>query len=244
MRLSRLAALPLIVLLSGCPSLFGATGNTELNPRVLAVTQLTDTNAEIHTAYLEWQTITNATRYQLIRTIGTTSQHLEKTEKTHFSEQIGKDSITYKVVALDAGDNEKTTSAPLTVQALASEVAAPTKIHVDGKEALEGYTTKVTGMPSITWTAAEKATHYYVKVYNKSNKTVFAAFTKDTQATVGKLVWEDIKLPNYPQVKDQSLPVKETVYVTVAAIRANDPDLKVATAFDIKTSAVSEVERQ
>jgi hypothetical protein len=246
MRPLRLAAIPLIVLLSGCPSLFGSTGNNDLSPRLLAVTENKGAGA-VANSYLEWQPVTNATRYQVTRTLNTVSEALPKSDKLSFSEAVGIGSaITYKVVALDASDNEKATSSALTVNVLPSEIAPPDGIQIDGKPTSSGNITSVsTGKPNIVWAAVDKATHYYVRVYNNSDdKTLFAAFTKDPQATVGTLVWNDIKVPNYPQVKDQSLPSEKVVNVTVAAIRANDADLKVATAFDIKTSAVSKAYRE
>lgn len=244
MRFSRLAALPLIVLLSGCPNMFGATGNNDLSPRLLAVTE--DKGAgPIANAYLEWQPVTNATRYQVTRTRDTTSEKLPKSEKLSFNEAVGINSaITYKVVAFDASDNEKAASAALTVNVLPSEITVPTGISIDGTPVTPGSAPLVGAKPTITWAAAEKATHYYVRVYGADDKTIYAAFTKDPSATVGSLVWEGIKVPNYPQVKDQVVPVGKTVNVSISAIRANDADLKVATAFDIKTSAASKMIRE
>ncbi|MNK76984.1 hypothetical protein D3C87_965690 [compost metagenome] len=246
MRLKRLAALPLVLLLAGCPNLLGSTGNTELNPKALAVTQNTGAGATAN-AYVEWQPVTNASLYQVLRTTGQNSDSVQKSDKTHFSEQVGVGStITYKIVALDASGNEKTTSTPISIQVLASEVAAPGDITVDGKKIADdkNITSVATGKPAISWSPAEKATHYYVKITDEGDKTLFAALTKEPQLTVGALPFEDLKVPHYTQVKGDGIPAGKVVKLMVSAIRANDADLKVATAYDIKASAAFDLYRK
>ncbi|MNR80270.1 hypothetical protein D3C86_359860 [compost metagenome] len=245
MRLKRLAALPLVLLLAGCPNLLGSTGNTELNPKALAVTQNTGAGATAN-AYVEWQPVTNASLYQVLRTTGQNSDSVQKSDKTHFSEQVGVGStITYKIVALDASGNEKTTSTPISIQVLASEVAAPSGITVDGKTAdAQNITSIGAGKPAISWSAADKATHYYVRIADASDKTLYAALTKEPQLTVGTLPFEDLKVPHYTQVKGDGIPAEKVVKLMVSAIRANDADLKVATAYDIKASAAFDLYRK
>lgn len=245
MRLTRLAALPLVMLLAGCPNLLGSTGNTDLSPKALAVTQNTGAGPTAN-AYLEWQPVTNAALYQVLRTTGQSSDAVQKSDKTTFSEQVGVGTtITYKIVALDASGNEKTTSTPLSIQVLGAEVAAPASVTVDGKTADEKNITSVgTGKPAISWSAAAKATHYYVKITDSSDKTLFAALTKEPQVTVGSLAFEDLKVPHYTQVKGDGIPAEKVVKLVVSAIRANDADLKVATAYDIKASAAYDLYRK
>lgn len=245
MRLTRLAALPLIALLTGCPSLFGATGNTELNPRALAVTQNTGAGATAN-AYLEWQPVTNAALYQVQRTTGASTESMPKSDKTTFSEQVGVgNTISYKVVAFDPSGNEQRSSAPLAVQVLGAEVTAPTGLTVDGKTAsVDNITSISLGKPALSWNAAEKATHYYVRIANSEDKTLYAAFTKEPQATVGSLSYEGLKVPHYTQVKGEGLPSEKVVRIVISAIRANDADLKVATAFDIKASSTYRLLRE
>ncbi len=238
MRLSKFAALPLVFLLSGCPNLLGSNGNTELSPKALAVTQNTGAGATAN-AYLEWQPVTNAALYQVLRTTGGSSDSVQKSDRTSFSEQVGVGStITYKIVAQDASGNEKTASTPISIQVLGSEVAAPTSLTVDGKTAaLENITSISTGKPALSWNAAEKATHYYVRISDTNDKTLYAALTKEPQVTVGSLAFEDLKVPHYVQFKGDGLPSEKVVNLVVSAIRANDADLKVATAYDIKASS-------
>lgn len=245
MRLSRLAALPLVLLLAGCPNLLGSSGNTDLNPKALAVTQNNGAGATAN-AYLEWQAVTNASLYQVVRTTGSTSDSVQKSDKTTFTEQVGVGgTVTYKIMALDASGNEKTSSNPLALQVLASEVGAPSGLTVDGKTAsTESITPISTGKPAMSWAAADKATHYYVKITDSEEKTLFSAFTKEPQATVGSLTFADLKVPHYTQSKGDGLPAEKVVRVTISAIRANDADLKVATAFDIKASSTYRLLRE
>ena len=245
MRLKRLAALPLVLLLAGCPNLLGSSGNTDLSPKALAVTQNTGAGATAN-AYLEWQPVTNASQYQVLRTTDQTSTSVQKSDRTTFSEQVGVNTtITYKVVALDSSGNEKITSAPLSIQVLGSEVAAPTGITVDGKTAdINNITSIGIGKPAISWGAAEKATHYYVRISDSNDKTLYSALTKEPQVTVGSLAFEDLKVPHYTQVKGDGIPAEKVVKLVVSAIRANDADLKVATAYDIKASASYDLYRK
>lgn len=245
MRLKRLAALPLVLLLAGCPNLLGSTGNTELSPKALAVTQNTGAGPTAN-AYLEWQPVTNASLYHVVRTTGQTTDTIQKSDKTTFSEQVGVGTtITYKIVALDSAGNEKTASTPTAIQVLNSEVAAPTALTVDGKTAtVENITSIGTGKPAISWGAADKATHYYIRISDSSDKTLYAALTKEPQVTVGSLPFEDLKVPHYTQVKGEGIPAEKVVKLVVSAIRANDADLKVATAYDIKASSTYDVYRK
>lgn len=245
MRLKRLAALPLVLLLAGCPNLLGSTGNTDLSPKALAVTQNTGAGATAN-AYLEWQPVTNASLYQVIRTTGSSSDTVQKSDKTTFSEQVGVGTtITYKIAAQDSAGNEKVVSTPLSIQVLDSEVALPSGLTIDGKTATaENITSISTGKPAISWAATDKATHYYIKITDASEKTLYSAFTKEPQATVGTLTFEDLKVPYYTQVKGEGIPAEKVVKVVVSAIRANDADLKVATAFDIKASAPYDMYRK
>lgn len=245
MRLKRLAALPLVLLLAGCPNLLGSSGNTELSPKALAVTQNTGAGPTAN-AYVEWQPVTNASQYQVIRTTDSSSDSVQKSDKTSFSEQVGVGStITYKIIALDASGNEKTVSTPLSIQVLGSEVATPTGITVDGKTAdAKNMTTINAGKPAISWSAADKATHYYIRISDSSDKTLYAALTKEPQTTVGTLPFEDLKVPHYKQVKGDGIPAEKPVKLVVSAIRANDGDLKVATAYDIKASVTYDLYRK
>jgi hypothetical protein len=245
MRLKQLAALPLVFLLAGCPNLLGSSGNTELSPKALAVTQNTGAGATAN-AYLEWQPITNASQYHVVRTTGQSSETVQKSDRTSFSEQVGVGTtITYKVVAMDSSGNEKTTSAPLSIQVLGSEVAAPIGITIDSKTAdIQNMTTISSGKPAISWAAADKATHYYVRIADSADKTLFAALTKEPQLTVGSLPFEDLKVPHYTQVKGEGIPSEKPVKLVVSAIRANDSDLKVATAYDIKASGTYDIYRK
>ncbi len=245
MRLKRIAALPLVLLLAGCPNLLGSTGNTDLSPKALAVTQNTGAGATAN-AYLEWQPVTNASLYHVVRTTGQSSDTVQKSDKTTFSEQVGVGStITYKIVALDSSGNEKIASTPIAIQVLASEVAAPTGLTVDGKTAtVENITSIGTGKPAISWSAADKATHYFIRISDASDKTLYSALTKEPQVTVGTLPFEDLKVPHYTQVKGDGIPAEKVVKLVVSAIRANDADLKVATAYDIKASNTYDIYRK
>jgi fibronectin type 3 domain-containing protein len=247
LRLKRLAALPIVLLLAGCPNLLGSSGNTDLNLKVLAVTQDTGAGATAN-AYLEWQPITNASQYQVFRTSGESPTSLQKNDKTTFTEPVGVGkTVSYKIVALDSAGNEKIASSPLTVAVLDAEVGAPTHATADTQPVAlggSGITAITAGQPMIKWGAVEKANHYYIRVYDGEDKTIYAALTKEPEAKVGTLVYSDLKVPNFPQVKDQAISAGKVAYLTISAIRANDADIKAATAFDIKASSVGKLFRE
>ncbi len=235
MRLKRLAAFPLIALLTGCPGLPGINGNAELSPKILAVTQSNGAGTTAN-AFLEWQGVTNASSYQVLRTIGETTERAVTTERTAFTEPVQPDfTVTYKIVAKDSSGQDKSTSANLSVKVLAASVTKPTSIVVDDLPAASDLFRTSKPRPKISWAKVDAATHYYVKV-EKDGKTLYASLTDQTQVIVGSLTHESIKIPNYPQVKDQSLP-EDLVDLTVTAIRANDADLAKATAIDVTPSA-------
>lgn len=244
MRLTRLAALPLVALLVGCPALPGINGNTDLSPKVLAVTKSGSVGTTAN-AYLEWQAITNAESYQVLYVLGETSEVADTTSKLSFSEQVQPGlTITYKVRALDGSGNEKASSSPLQVKVMDAQVSAPTDLKVEGETPAKNLFTPTSAKPTISWGKVDNATHYYVKIEKKSDgKVLYASLTDRLEATMGTLVREDLKLPNYPQVKDQTLPT-DPVFLSVTAIRADDPDLAKATGIDVKPSAQFTIFRQ
>lgn len=247
MRLKRLAALPLVLMLTGCPNLMGASGNSELSPKAIAVTENSGAGPTAN-AYLEWPPVTNASTYHVVRTTSEGTLVRQKSERTSFTEQVGAGyTVTYKVLALDSGGNEKAASTPVTIEVMTSEVAAPTGITVDGKSASPDNITSLdanANKPTLSWSAVENATHYFVKITDPSDKTIFAAFTKEPQVTVGTLPIDGLKIPQYPQVKGDGIPSGKVVQLVVSAIRANDSDLKVATAFDIRSSVSFDLYRK
>ena len=244
MRLKRLAALPLVLLLAGCPNLLGSSGNTELNPKALAVTNSTGAG-KTAVAHLTWQPITNASTYQVFRVTDETLELATTSDKTAYTEQVEPGhTVTYKVIAKDSSGTEKASSAPVKVQVMLAEATPPSNIRVAGETDAKNLFRPTTATPVISWDKVANATHYYVKIDKKSDgKTLYASLTDQTQVTVGSLSRENLTLIGYPQVKGQGLPGDPTL-LTVTAIRADDPDLAKTTAIDIKPSATYEIYRQ
>lgn len=247
MRLSQLAAIPLVFLLAGCPNLLGSSGNEDLNVKVLAVSETIEDSTTAKT-YLTWQHVTNVQHYDVIKTLGSTTKRvLENSNQTSYTEPIGIGATpTYKVIAKDASGNEKTTES-VTVKVLGETVSAPKNLKVAGESPVKDVTFLIdhaAAKPDLAWDKVENATHYFVQLKDGDGKVYYAAFTDKTQATVGSLLWDDLKLPHFKQVKDQSLPSNRTVFFTVSAVQANDSDLKAATALNYRASAEHKIIRE
>ncbi|HEY9900019.1 MAG TPA: hypothetical protein V6D00_12620 [Pantanalinema sp.] len=239
MRLPRLLlALPVALALTGCPGFLGLAGNTNLNPKILAVTSKEQgmTTASIT---LTWDGVTNAATYQVSRKVdGSAPRLIVSTDKTTLTDRVEPGhEIAYVVTAFSASGEEKANVETGPVKVSASQVGQPGALMLDGAAASGGSFVTKTGKPTLTWGEGAGATAYYVTVNEnqsgKNGKLVYAALTKTTAATVGSLPDEGLKLPGYPQLKGGGL-VKGTIYFyTVTAIRADNAELEKATIFDI-----------
>lgn len=239
MRLSRLLfAAATALILTGCPGFTGITGNTSLNPKLLAVTSK-EQGMTTASVTLTWDGVTNAATYQVSRKVdGSAPRLIVSTDKTTHTDRVEPGhEIVYAITAFSAGGEEKATVETSPVKVAASQVGKPGTLMLDGATAADNSFTTKTGKPTLTWGEGAGATAYYVTVNEnqsgKNGKLVYAALTKTTAATVGSLPDENLKLPGYPQLKGSGL-VKGTIYFyTVTAIRADNAELEKATIFDI-----------
>lgn len=241
MRKSMLAlTLGITTLLAGCPSLTGTSSKPTLEPKVLAVTS-SEQGITTSSVALSWSGVTNAATYQIIRKVGdsTTSKLIATTDKTSYNDNVNPNlTISYTVQAYSPTGDMLVSSSPKTVQVLNATVPKPSGLAIDSKAASgDTIVAANSSKPTFTWTDTTGANAYYLTVNEEDQgvdgKLVFAALTKSPALTLGTLPQADLSLPRFTQLNANGLPKGKIYSINLTAIRADNADLTLATAFDV-----------
>lgn len=246
-RLLPLALLTLV--LPGCPS-FGILGNTNLDPRILAVTSKDARGLPSAFVRLDWKAITDVSNYEVSGRAGDgPTAVLTRTSRLEFLDDKAapEATLSYSVRALSGTGEEKAKSSELTVKVLSSQVSAPAELAENDTPISKTDIRRTTqAKPKLGWsTVAGDNIWYYVVVseHSAGNEagTVYAALLKSSPVELGTLTHESVQLAGFPQVKDRLLAAGKNYFYTVTTLRSDAPELANAKAVDIAVSEPREL---